>query len=133
MPSAGLRWLSMQRVKRAACSTKGKPTVAAVVSKAMTQRASVRLRFSSQVWAMDLWARGGKRARQALVELLHAVGNTRLIAFGGEEEISPLFLHDDAGRLGLGVQSVGGDQRAFNIEPTEQGLSGRDFVGACRH
>ena len=27
----GWRWLSLQRVKRAACSTKGKPTVVAVV------------------------------------------------------------------------------------------------------
>lgn len=108
-PWAGLRGLSMQRVNRAACSTKGKPTVVAVVSKAIRQRASVRLRLSSQVCARDVWARGGKCARQALRELLHVVSDARLIAFDGEKEIGPSVLHDDTGRLGLGVQSVGRD------------------------
>jgi len=103
MPSAGLRLLSIQRVKRAACSTKGKPVAVAAVSKAMRQRASVRLRLSSQVWAMDVLARGGKSARQALVELLHVARHARLIAFDGEEEIGPFVLHNDTGRFGLSV------------------------------
>jgi len=72
-----------------------------MVSKAIRQRASVRRRLRSQVCAIDLWARGGKGAPQVLREVLHSVGEARLIAFDGEQEIAPLLLHHDPGRLGL--------------------------------
>src|SRR6266581_6897998 len=114
----------MQRVSLAACSTKGKLAVVAVVSKAIRQRASRRLRFNSQVCAMDVLAGGGKSACQASVELLHVFGDTGLVAFDGKEEIGPLVLHDNPGRLGLSIEGVGGDQRALNLGPAEQSLYG---------
>ena len=87
MPCAGWRRLSTQRVSLAACSTKGKLAAVAVRSKGIRQRASVRLRLSSQVWAIGLLARGGKTVRGALIELLHVLGDPGLIAFDGEAEI----------------------------------------------
>jgi hypothetical protein len=104
-----------------------------MVSKAIRQRASVRRRLRSQVCAIDLWARGGKGAPQVLREVLHSVGEARLIAFDGEQEIAPLLLHHDPGRLGLGVQGVGRDQRALQLGSAEQLLRGGDFIGALGH
>src|ERR1039458_3145858 len=88
----------MQRVSRAACSTKGKLAAVAVVSKGIRQRASVRLRLSSQVCATGLWARGGKTVPGALIELLHVLGDAGLIAFDGEEVIGAFVLHYDLDR-----------------------------------
>src|ERR1035441_7453913 len=117
----------MQRVSRAACSTKGKLAAVAVVSKGIRQRASVRLRLSSQLCARGLWARGGKTVPGALIELLHVLGHAGLIAFDGEEEIGAFILHYDPGRGGLSMQRVGADQRAFDLGPAEQLLGGGDF------
>src|SRR6266850_4621589 len=93
---AGRRRVSVQRVRRAACWTKGKLSPLAEASKVMRQRASVRLRLSSQVWASRGGSRGGKRARSALVESLEFTGHTGLVAFDGQEVVSPLVLHHDA-------------------------------------
>ena len=58
---------------------------------------------------MDVCSRGGKCARQVLIELLHVVGDTGLVAFDSEQIITALFLHYDARRLGLSVERVGRD------------------------
>jgi hypothetical protein len=110
----------VQRVNRAACATNRKLTVAAVVLKGMTHRASVRLRWRSPLWAQGVSGRGGKTVQESLVEVLHGLGTPGLIAFDGEEVVVALLLHHDAGRLGLRVQGVGGDQRALKVGPFEQ-------------
>jgi len=107
---AGLRELSTQRVSRAACSANGKAIRVAAVSKAIRQRASVRLRLSSQVWSRDVCSRGGKCACQMGIELLRVGGDAGLIAFDGEQIITAFFLYHNARGLGLGVERVGGDQ-----------------------
>src|ERR1035441_7369041 len=67
---------------------KGKVLAAvAVVSKGIRQHASVRLRLSSQVCTIGLWAKGGKTVRGAFIDLLHVLGDAGLIAFDGKEEI----------------------------------------------
>jgi hypothetical protein len=104
--------------------------VVALVSKAMRQRASVRPRLSSQRWSRDVWLRGGKCARQALGELLQILGHAGLIALDGQEEVAAPLLHDNASGLGLRVQGIGSDQRAFQLGAAQQVLRGRDFIGA---
>src|SRR5581483_11729387 len=78
---------------------------------------------------MDVWSRGGKCARQLVVELSHVASHTGLIAFDGEQIIPALFLHHDARGLGLGIKSVSGNQRAIQVHSFEQALYCRDLVG----
>src|ERR1022692_2944659 len=95
----------------------------------MRQRASVRLRLRSQVWAASVLTLGGKSVRQTLVELSHVFRDALLIAFDREEVIGTSFLHDNPRRFRLRIQGVGGDQGTLELDPAEQFLDGGNLIG----
>ena len=68
---------------------------------------------------MDVWSLGGKSVRQTLVKLLHVLADALLIAFDWQQKVTGFFLDDNSRRLGLGVEGIGGDQRAFDLYPAE--------------
>src|ERR1051326_9186630 len=123
----------MRRTSCAACWAKGNWTPLALTSKAVRERSSVRPRFFSTVSVLETLFSGGKNARESAMKLAHIFFHSGLVAFDREEIVASFVLHDDARGFRLGVEGVGGDQRAVQLHLLEDPLHGGDFVGIFLH
>jgi hypothetical protein len=72
---------------------------------------------------------GGKIRLGGGEEFFDVLVNRGLVVFGGEQVISPGLEHQIASGFSLGVQSIQGDEAAFQIQALKELACDRDFIG----
>src|ERR1035438_4603650 len=112
----------------AAWTACGKPDCSGVISKGKTSRVS---------WRPCPWSSvrsgGEKNAFRRLRQAGQFVEELGLIGFDHQKEIGLFFFHQMGGGGRLGVQGIGADQGAAQVQVLEEIFKSRDFIGLGRN
>ena len=77
--------------------------------------------------------RGGKIRRRGGNEFFDVGPQRGLVVFDGQQKVGPVFEHQLARGLVLGVEGVEADFASVQVEPVEQRAGHGDFVGLLIH